>query len=275
MAFGKKPAAPPAESTPPPVEPTATERLNALLAEQAEIEATLAQHRKERTRLLREDGALGAIRAMQTEDDALKLRLEQIAVRLPDIYRVLELERVAAWEAAWATHVPVLAAAEADLVRAITAFFAAHEHAQKVYSRARGFGARLTEQFVTPPPPAPVYNDWSLRQYLAVVERRQQGIVGSGPLLALDLVDPPLNIPPERRFVPRRVPIAQIEAISPIAETQRVRILHGPVRTSNLQIGIARMFAGEVHTVSARAAFALVNSGIAQYDVDEAATAAA
>lgn len=88
------------------------------------------------------------------------------------------------------------------------------------------------------------------------------------------LVEAPLHIPADRRFVPRRVPVAEIEAISPIAPPRRVRILHGPVRTANLQIGIARMFPGETYTVSARAAHALVGSGCAEY-LDETATVAA
>lgn len=78
---------------------------------------------------------------------------------MPDIERELEQERREQFEAAWQTHRPVLAAAEADLVEAIGVFFAALERTNTAHTRARNFGDRLRE-FTTPPPPAPVYNDW-------------------------------------------------------------------------------------------------------------------
>ena len=69
--------------------------------------------------------------------------------------------------------------------------------------------------------------------------------------------------------------VDEVEAISPLAEPRRVRILHGPVRVSNLNFGIERMFEGEEHIVPARAAHALVASGIAEYaDELEPASAA-
>jgi hypothetical protein len=67
---------------------------------------------------------------------------------------------------------------------------------------------------------------------------------------------------------------SEIEAISAIAPPRTVKILHGPVRTANLQIGIARMLVGEVHVVPPRAAHCLVASGVAEY-TDETATVAA
>ena len=276
--FGSRKTATPPPEPPPPqaVEPSATGRLNALLIEQSEINATLDQHRAKRAELLHEDGELDldAIRALQTEDEALRLRLEQLALRIPDIERELALERREEFERVWQTqHWPALAEAEADLTEAIVAFFVALERANAAHTRARNFGDRLLE-FATPPPPAPVYNDWSLRQYLAVAERRQLQLPGAAPGSTLELVvEAPLHIPPDQRFAPRRVSVAQIESISAIAEPQRIRILHGPVRTSNLQVGIARMFVGEVHVLPARAAYALVNSGCAEYAVDETAAA--
>lgn len=76
------------------------------------------------------------------------------------------------------------------------------------------------------------------------------------------------------RFRPRKIALSEIEAISAIAAPRRVKILHGPVRVAEFNCGIARMFPGEVHTVPARAAYALVASGVAQYD-DEPATVSA
>ena len=51
----------------------------------------LAEHREQRAELLREDGSLGAIRALATEDDGLNLRLEQLALRLAGVEQELEL----------------------------------------------------------------------------------------------------------------------------------------------------------------------------------------
>jgi hypothetical protein len=84
-------------------------------------------------------------------------------------------------------------------------------------------------------------------------------------------VEVPPDTPAWRRFVPKRVSPDAVEAISPIAPPRRVHILHGPVRASNLAIGYARLFPGETPIVSARAAYALVASGIAEY-IDEPAT---
>ena len=72
-----------------------------------------------------------------------------------------------------------------------------------------------------------------------------------------------------QRFRVRRVPLSDIEQIGGLAPPRRVRILHGPVRTANLNIGIARMFVGEEHIVPARAGYALVASGVGEYVDDE------
>jgi hypothetical protein len=108
---------------------------------------------------------------------------------------------------------------------------------------------------------------------LKAVERRQQPGTVPEALVEL-LIDESLDIPPAQRFVPPRPAIAEIMAISPIAPARAVRIVHGPVKTANLNVGVARMFIGEEHRLPARAAHALVTSGMAAY-IDETATAAA
>ena len=274
MPFGKKAhsAGTSPEPEQQPVELSAQERLNALLAEQSTIHATLAEHREKRAQLLREDGTLGAIRALATEDDALKLRLEQLALRFADVERELAQERRDEFERAWLSHLPVLAQAEAELTEAIRAFFAAMERANAVYFRAQGFGERLRE-FVRPPPPV-IFNEWALREFVKAVERRQQPTASSAPMLEM-LVEEPLHIPPDQRFVPRRVPYQLVEQISPIAPMRRVRLLH-TVRASNLAIGHARLRAGEEMAFPARAAFMLTFSGVGEYtDVETAETAIA
>jgi hypothetical protein len=274
--FGARKAAPaeskPAEPAPPAL--TTTERLNALLIEQGELRAVVADRQAERARLLREAEApsLGAVTALAAETDQAKLQLEWIAGQLPGLYAQLEAERAAAYEAAWQSHRPHLRAAEDRLRDAITEFHSALLHAHEAFAAARGFGERVTDEFVRPPPLPPVYNDWSLQQYLAAIGRRQQA-APSMQVIELSVEAWP-DVPAVQRFVPRRVPYAEIEAISPIAAPRRVRILHGPIRTANLQCGIARMFAGEEHTVPARAAHALAGSGCAEY-LDEAAASAA
>ena len=245
-----------------------------MLAEQGEINATLAEHRAKRAELLREDGELDldAIRAMQTADETLRLRLEQLAIRLPDVERELAQERREEWECAWQTHVPILAQAEAELMEAIQTFFAALEHANAVFVRAQGFGERLRE-FVRPPPPI-IFNEWALREYLKTVERRQQPAVALA-LVELTVDDAALFAPAAERFVPRRVPYRLVEEISPIAPMRKVRLLH-TVRASNLAIGHAKLRAGEEMMFPARAAFVLTYSGVGVYtDVETAETATA
>jgi hypothetical protein len=270
---------PPANGQPPPepeaqqVTSTASERLAALLGEASEINRTLEAHRAERERLLREEtGSFAAVRELGSEDDELKLRLEQIELKLPDLQAEIEAERAAAWEAAWQSHVPGLREAEAELADAITAFRAALERANARHARAASFGDRL-HAFVRPPP-LQIFNDWSLVEFLRAVDRRQHGTVAQPSMLDL-VLEAPMHVPLWRpRFIPRQVQMDEVEQISPLAEPRRVRILHGPVRTANLNFGIARMFEGEEHNVPARGAYALVASGIATY-VDEPAIAPA
>jgi hypothetical protein len=278
--FGaKKARQPEASSEPAPLELpelSATERLNLLLAEQTELEAAIASHREERSRLMRESEApsLGAVTAIATQTEQARIRLEWIAAQLPGIYAQLEAERVAQWEHAWQTHRPHLQAAQDRLVAAIAEFHAALINAHKTHAAAHGFGERVTNEFVRPPPPD-YPTDWSLRQFMATVERRQR-VVPAVQVIELSVETWP-DVPAAERFRPKRVPIAEVEAISAIAPPRAIRVLHGPVRTANLNTGIARMFAGEEHIVSARAAHTLVESGCAEYldaETAEAATAA-
>ncbi len=265
--FGRKPTPP----SPEPAQQSAQERLGVLLDEQAQIIATLAAHREQRERLLREGGSLEPVTAMASEDQTAKLRLEQIAYAIDDAQAAVDRERLAAWEAAWEARRPALAAIEAQLAEAISALYAALTRAHELHNAAAGFGERVRE-FVAPPPLFPL-SDFALRQFVATVEQRRQQ--ADAQVRAVEIfID--ANVPLRSRFVPRKVPIDEIEAISPIAPPRRVRVLHGPVRAANLNVGIARMFPGEQHTVSARAAHALVGSGCAEYlDEPAAATAAA
>jgi hypothetical protein len=280
MAFGKKahpPETPPVESTPEPAEVlSASERLNALLAEQAELEAAIATHREERARLMRESESpsLGAITALAAQTDQAKLRLEWIVHQLPGLQAQIAAEQAAQWEVTWQSHRPGLADAQTRLADAIREFHAALQGAHEVHNAARGFGNRVTDEFVRPPPV--LYNDWSLREYVKTIEHRQQGGVAV-PAGMMDLaIEAPLSVPSFRpRFTPRKVSMDEVEAISPLAEPRRVKILHGPVRASNLNFGIERMFEGEEHIVPARAAHALVASGIATYVAEQETAPAA
>ena len=129
----------------------------------------------------------------------------------------------------------------------------------------------MANEFVRPPPAEPI-NNYSLQVYLQTIEQRRWQ-ADAQPVRAVDfLID--ADVPLVERFKPRRVNVDDIEAISPIATPRRVRILHGPVRASNLNTGYARFFPGETHTVSARAAHALVTSGCAEYTDAETAEVA-
>jgi hypothetical protein len=64
------------------------------------------------------------------------------------------------------------------------------------------------------------------------------------------------------RFVPRRVPFAEIEASSAIAPQRRVRVNHGPIRATEFnEVGLPRMLVGWEGPLPARAAPAVVASG--------------
>jgi hypothetical protein len=79
------------------------------------------------------------------------------------------------------------------------------------------------------------------------------------------------------RFKPRKVPIEEIEAISGIAPPRHIRVradLQAPVRVSvNLGAGVSRLHPGQEIILPARAAYAVVQSGCAEY-LDEAMPAA-
>ncbi len=269
-AFGSRKVPPPSpEPAPQPVQPSAQEKLGVLLDEQAGIIATLTEHREQRERLLRDGGSLGPVSALASEDQTLRLKLEQLAYAIDGAQAEVEQERVAAWEVAWQARRPALAAVEGELVEAIATFYATLERAHALHNAAASFGDRMRE-FVSLPPVFPL-SDWALKQFIQTVEQRRQQ-ADAQPFRAVDIFVE-ATTPFAERFKPRRVSVDDIEAISPIAPPRRVRILHGPVRTANLNIGIARMFPGETPMVSARAAHALVTSGCAEY-ADEAATAA-
>ncbi len=279
--FGSRKARPseaPLSEPEPQSEPSAQQRYEALLAERAELEATLASHRAERERLLHQEEvpALGAVTALATQSEAVKLQIEWLDRKLPTLQDAVVQEQRAAWEAAWQSRRPGLAEAQERLAAAITEFHDALHAAHGVFNGAVAFGNRVSNEFVRPFPEES-YNRYATTAYLRTVEQRQRPQCAPASPFLVEL-DPAAGITAEPRFKPRRVPIGEIEAISAIAPPRRVHLLHGPVRTANLQIGIARMFAGETHIVPARAAHALVGSGCAEYldaETTEPATAAA
>jgi hypothetical protein len=282
--FGARKASP-AESKPPePVPPalTPTERLNALLIEQAELQAVVADRQAERARLLREAEApsLGAVTAIATETDQAKLRLEWIAGQLPGIYAEVERERAEAWEAEWQLCRPQLAAAQARLVSAIGEFYGALREAHVAHTQHRAFGARMTNEFVRPPPAEPL-SDWALRQFLLTVEQRRQSAAAVTPIdtvaeaIELTVDEQPATLW-RPKFVPRRVSQDELQAISPLAPMRTVKVLHGPLRMLGLLPGYSRVQEGAVMTMPARAAYAVVHSGAGEYvdDVQTGETAA-
>ncbi len=257
--FEKRPAAGAGEATAPaPARQLADAEaaLNALLAEQAEVQQTLLEHQHQRHEWLRDGGDLQRITDLDRGDYRLRLRSEQIDMQLPPHQAAVQQARAAVHEAKWQDYRPVLVQAQQRLATAITDLYGALTQLHDAHNAAHraGFADRLGA-FIRPPPKEPV-SDFALREYLRFAERRQQQQPASAaPLLEL-LIEAPLHIPALQRFTPRRVPVSEIEAISPIAPTRKVKILHGPVRTAHLQIGIARMFPGETYTVSARATHA-------------------
>jgi hypothetical protein len=246
--------------------------LCALFSEQASIERQLAEHRDERARLLREDGQLGAIRALASEDEGLRLRLEQIATQIPDLQAAIEAERLAQWETAWQAQRPQLAEAQERLADAIREFHGAMRHAHATHAAAYAFGGRVTDEFVRPPP-LDSYNDWSLLQFVATVARRQHAAQTPPPPPMIELPvladDTPAWLP---RFTPRKVPRDLVEQISPLG-WRRVRVLHS-VNVTNLNFGHRLLAAGTEMDVPAPAAFAMTYAGVAEY-CDETATAPA
>lgn len=168
-----------ARSDPSPA-PTAQQRWVALTAEQAEIHATLAELRAhelraQRSALLLEDGRLDEVRDLASADESLRLRLEQLALRLPGIEIELEAERLAAVEAAWQARRPQLVEAEAGLADAITNLKAALAHAHAVYGQAHSFGPVRMREFIPLPPPE-MWTEYVLLQFVHYVERRRSSV---------------------------------------------------------------------------------------------------
>lgn len=240
--------------------------LDALLGEQAQVRQALAEHQQRRGALMRDAGDVAQIVALEADECLFGLRLEQINLQLPAAQIAVQQARADVHEAAWRDYRPVLVHAEQQLATAIGNLFDALARVHDAHGAAHraGFGGRLGE-FIRPPPAAPV-SDYALREFQkhAALKTQPATLPATDFTMALD--EAPMDLPPARRFTPRRVPYAEIVAISAIAPPRAVRILHGPVKTSNLHgVGIARMFEGERHIVPARAAYALVHSGIAEY----------
>jgi hypothetical protein len=262
-------------------EQLAEERLAALLAEQSEIERELAEHRTLRERWVATgDGTLIDLAQTAEADDQRRQRAEQLVPLVADAQAAVRNERAAKRAAQWDALAQDLEAAMQDTVDAIRGYDAASDRYRDVHWRATqsGFDAELREQFVSPP--SPQINPWVLHAFTVAVEQCQQRqhLVRASTERMLEALDYAelFDGPAPPRFVPKRVDPREVEAISAVAGPRRVRIDFGPVKTSSLNVGIARMRAGEEHVVPARAAFALVASGIASYaDVDEPAAATA
>jgi hypothetical protein len=180
---------------------------------------------------------------------------------------MVEQERAATRQAEWQGRSPALLAAQTALADAIRNYEATAAEVRALHNETvrAGFGAELATEFFPPPPFAHPY---AFQTFVQTVESRQQ--------MQAQATEPAIVFEPDdvvalRRFSPRKVPLDEIEAISPLAPPRRVHILHGPVRASNLAIGYARLFPGETPIVSARAAHALVASGCAEY-LDEPVT---
>jgi hypothetical protein len=274
MAFGSKktratepsPELQPEQST----QMSAWERLTTLLNEQSDLEAIIAGHREERAQLMRDSDApaFDAITAIAAQTEQAKLRLEWIAHQLPGLQAEVERQQAAAWEAAWQVERPALAEAQAELVTAIKQFYAALRRAHELHGAAVRFGERLRE-FVPPPPPIQ-FNNWSLGQYLAIIEQREQAQEATAPAITFEFES--VDVLPARRFRPRKVSYEAIEAISPLLPHRRVRVTEGPLRMTGFNnIGRSRLMAGEEIWLPARAAFAVTESGAGIY-LDEPTT---
>jgi hypothetical protein len=254
------PSTPSADS----VEPSAQQRYEALVFERCELEATIARHREEREQLLHQSEipSLGAVTALATQVAGTQLQVEWINRQLSDLAEAVAEERRAAWEAAWQAHRPGLFEAQDRLESAITEFHSALHAAHVAFNGAAAFGNCVSDEFVRPVPEE-AYNRYALVQYLRVIEQRR-GAAPPAPSMLVE-IDIAAGITAIPRFKPRRVAVSEIEAIGVSAEPRRVRILHGPARVASLNFGVARVFAGEQHMVPAKAAHALVASGIAEY----------
>ena len=179
----------------------------------------------------------------------LRLRLEQIDAQLPDFQAAIEAQRLAAWEAAWLSHRPALAEAEAQLEAAIRGVYVALEHAHEVHNAAQrnGFGGIRSATSL-------MLNDWAARQYVATIERRQQAAQPVAPMIELAVISD-ASASWAQRFTPRKMPRDLVEQISPLA-WRHVRVLH-TFNASNLNFGRTKLMAGTEMNVPAPAAFAM------------------
>jgi hypothetical protein len=275
--FGsRKATTPPApEPTQQQPEPSAEQRLVELLAEQAEIQRELTEHREQRQRWLTDGGDLGRITELATGDDKLRLRAEQLDALLPAAQQAVRQEQAAVRQARWHELVPGLELAMLDTANAIRAYGEASERYRRLHFSAtqQGYSDELRERFITPT--HALHNPYVFENFVHAVDRCQQRqqALATEPVIVLEAGDAPPFHPP--RFVPHRVPVAEVEAISVSAPPRPIRVQHGPVRTAVLNVGIARMFAGEVHILPAKAAHILVRSGVAVYHDELAAAPAA
>ena len=243
--FEKRPAAGAGEATAPaPARQLADAEaaLNALLAEQAEVQQTLLEHQHQRHEWLRDGGDLQRITDLDRGDYRLRLRSEQIDMQLPPHQAAVQQARAAVHEAKWQDYRPVLVQAQQRLATAITDLYGALTQLHDAHNAAHraGFADRLGA-FIRPPPKEPV-SDFALREYLRFAERRQQHVPHRQRRCWICWS--------KRRCISRpysascragcRSPRSRRSAQS--HRPRRVQILHGPVRTANLQIGIARMF---------------------------------
>jgi hypothetical protein len=273
---------PPAEPEPQAVTLTAEERLaeagralHSWSEELARLSAELEMHGVRRAELLASETApIAEIVAVEEQAKLTRLELERHEQRQAALLETLHECRIAVHAERWQRMQPELAAAQDALAEAIETFYQTQAHALKLHhaAHARGYSAQLGTEFVRPPP-LEAFNDYSFRGYLRTIAQRRQAQQpdAQAPEVWVEL---PADAPLGQRFTPRRVDPREVERISPLAEPRRVHVLHGPVRTANLNVGHARLHPGETPILPARAAFALVASGVAEY-LEVAATAAA
>jgi hypothetical protein len=277
--FGDKKAKP---ATPAPaadvVPATPEQQLAALLAEQADIDRELGEHRTLRERWMVDGvGALDRLAEIAQGDDKLRQRAQELVALVADAQEAVRQERAAKRRAQWQTLAQDLEEAQAATAAAIRAYEGASERFRKLHWRATqaGYEAELRERFCSPP--ATQHNPWVFSQFVMAVEQRRQ----PRPMVVEATIIPApsfgLRFPrdPWKPLHDRRVPPDLIEAISPLAPDRQVRFLHR-VNIFKVQPGYATVEAGTEMWLSARAAFACNYVGAAEYiDVAQSAEAPA
>lgn len=183
----------------------------------------------------------------------VRLETERHEKRRDPLYTEWNTARAAVAQERWRQLIP-------DLERAMHACAAAFRAANEAADRYRalhgqaeqqGYHNELRGQFIAPP--TPQINPWVYATFVAAVEQRA-GVQPTAPAVEVWL-EVEADAPHVQRFTPRRVDPYEVQQIGSLAEPRRVHILFGPVRTSNLNIGFARLHPGETPTISARAAF--------------------